>query len=347
MLTSCILRISPLELSVQISIPKPLIVIIGPTAVGKTEIALYLAERLGGEIVSADSRLFYRGMDIGTAKPHPGEQARVPHHLIDVSDPDEVWSLAAFQQAAHAAINGIHDRGRLPFLVGGTGQYVKAVIEGWELPAQEPDTRLRSALERWAETLGAYGLHQRLAVVDPESAESIDARNVRRTIRALEVTFRTGKKFSEQRGRSSSPYSLLLIGLMRPRPELYKRVDERIEAMINSGLVEEVRALLSNDYSENLPTLSAIGYREIAAHIQGKMTLDEAVAQMKRLTRRYIRQQANWFKEDDPNIHWFRVGPQTPQDIEALIRSGKGWLPAAPAQDPSDDSPEKQQNGSI
>lgn len=318
---SNILKISLLE------IPAPLVVIVGPTAVGKTEIALDLAECLGGEIISADSRLFYRGMDIGTAKPTPAEQARVRHHLLDVTFPDETWSLPFFQRAAHQSIAEIQARDRLPFLVGGTGQYVRAVMQGWEVPAQEPDLALRAALEHWVAQIGPDGLHQRLTYLDPQAAGSIDARNVRRTIRALEVTLRTGRRFSDQRQRTTSPYSLMMIGLTRPRTELYARVDARIDAMIAAGFADEVRALLDQGYSPGLPTLSAIGYREMVAFLRDEMSLEEAKEQMKRLTRRFVRHQANWFKESDPSIHWFQVGPDTPAQIEDLIRSGKGWIP--------------------
>lgn len=307
-------------------LPAPLVVIVGPTAVGKTEIALQLAERLGGEVVSADSRLFYRGMDIGTAKPGVEERARVPHHLIDVADPDETWSLAAFQRAAAEAIAAIHARGRLPMLVGGTGQYVQAVLEGWEIPPQEPDPGLRLALERWLKEVGFTGLHQRLAVLDPQAAENIDPRNARRTIRALEVVLRTGQRFSEQRQRTTSPYSLLIVGLKRPRVELYQRVDERIEAMIAAGFVDEVRALLAKGYSPELPTLSAIGYREMIAFLKGMLTMEEAIAQMKRLTRRFVRHQGAWFSEKDPRIHWLEVGPESVEEVEGMIRVKENWI---------------------
>ena len=186
-------------------IKPPLILLIGPTAVGKTELSLQLAERLNGEIVSADSRLFYRGMDIGTAKPSPEERPRVPHHLIDVADPDEVWSLAVFQGKATEIIADIHARGKLPFLVGGTGQYVRAVTEGWTPPEVEPEPRLRGVLESLGENKGIEWLHAGLERVDPASAEKIDARNVRRTIRALEVVLTTGKPFSRQRGKATHP----------------------------------------------------------------------------------------------------------------------------------------------
>jgi tRNA dimethylallyltransferase len=299
--------------------PSAVIAIVGPTAVGKTEVALQLAERLNGEIVSADSRLFYRGMDIGTAKPTREELRRVPHHLIDVAGPDETWSLALFQSAAGQAIEDIHSRGRLPFLVGGTGQYVWSVIENWEIPAQEPDPRLRAALEHWAQEIGPVALYERLRSIDPEAAAHMEPRNVRRTVRALEVLFHTGRRFSEQRLKGESPYAWRVIGLIRPRDELYQRVDARIEAMIAQGFPDEVRALLERGYSPELPTLSAIGYREMIASLQGKMTLDEAVVQIKRLTRQFVRRQANWFKQEDPRIRWFRCGDETVDEIAIFL----------------------------
>jgi len=285
----------------------PLILIVGPTAVGKTELAIQLAERLEGEIVSADSRLFYRGMDIGTAKPTPTEQARVPHHLIDIADPDEILSLAVFQQKAHEAIAGIHTRNKIPFLVGGTGQYIRAVTEGWNPPEVEPDERMRAELERLKEEKGIYWLHDKLKKLDSQAAENIDARNYRRTIRALEVILTTGKRFSEQRGQSESPYHLSTIGLTRPRPELYERVDRRIALMFANGFLEEVKTLLARGYSASLPTMSAIGYRECIRVIQGELNEEQAKAEIRRATRVFVRRQANWFKETDPAIKWFRV----------------------------------------
>jgi len=309
-------------------LPAPLVVLVGPTAVGKTEFSLRLAERLDAEIVSADSRLFYRGMDIGTAKPSAEERRRVPHHLIDVADPDECWSLALFQRSAAQAIAGIHQRGRLPLLVGGTGQYVRAVIEGWEIPAQQPDAALRLVLERWAAEVGAPGLHRRLALLDPEAAAHIEVNNVRRTVRALEVIFRTGQRFSAQRRRQPRPYSVLQIGLKRPRPEVYARVDERIQAMLAAGFVDEVRALLERGYDPALPTLSAIGYGEMSAYVRGEMSLAQAVARMQQLTHQFVRRQANWFKEDDASIHWFDARTVTVEEALACIRAQEGWLPA-------------------
>jgi tRNA dimethylallyltransferase len=297
----------------------PLIVIVGPTAVGKTEISIQLAERLDGEIVSADSRLFYRGMDIGTAKPGRQERRGVPHHLIDVANPDETWSLAVFQHAAADVIADIHKRGKLPFLVGGTGQYIHAVTHAWAPPITLPNLRLRSILEDLAKSRGKEWLHQRLALLDPPSAQSIDARNLRRTVRALEVIFSTGRRFSDQRGQGDSPYRLLTIGLIRPRAELYARLDARIETMFDAGFLDEVRRLLEKGYSPELPTMSAIGYRECVAVLRGEMSIEQAKVSMRKLTRTFVRRQANWFKAEDPKIHWFEAGEVNVMDMEKEI----------------------------
>ena len=298
----------------------PLILIVGPTAVGKTELAIQLAERLNGEIVSADSRLFYRGMDIGTAKPSREEQGRVPHHMIDIANPDEILSLAVFQQMAYEIIVDIHARKKSPLLVGGTGQYVRAVTEGWTPPEVKPDEHLRSELEKQKDENGIYWLHEKLRELDPVAAEKIDARNYRRTIRALEVIMTTGKKFSEQRGQSDSPYHLITIGLIRPRVELYARVDARIDAMFANGFLDEVKSLLKAGYSPTLPTMSAIGYRECIEVHEGKITLEDAKQAIRRMTRIFVRRQANWFKESDPNIHWHQVKDGAVDEIESQIR---------------------------
>lgn len=298
-----------------------LILIVGPTAVGKTELAIQLAQRLDGEIVSADSRLFYRGMDIGTAKPTRAEQARVPHHLVDIAAPDEILSLAVFQQKARESIEGIYTRNKIPFLVGGTGQYIRAVTEGWNPPEVRPNEALRIELERMKEEKDVYWLREKLRRLDPLAAEKIDPRNYRRTIRALEVILTTGRRFSEQRRQSESPYHLLTIGLTRPRPELYERVDQRIEAMFANGLLGEVKTLLSKGYSPSLPTMSAIGYRECIRVVSGQLTEEQAKAEIRRATRVFVRRQANWFKESDPQIRWFNVGESTAQEIEAYIRN--------------------------
>ena len=300
----------------------PLILLVGPTAVGKTELSIQLAEHLNGEIVSADSRLFYRGMDIGTAKPTLEERGRVPHHLIDVANPDEIWSLAVFQRKATGIITEIHKRNKLPFLVGGTGQYVRAVTEGWAPPEVKPDPRLRQVLEQLAEGKGIHWLHEGLNLIDPPAAERIDPRNVRRTVRALEVIFTTGKPFSQQRGQSISPYNLLTIGLKRPREELYQRVDERIETMFAAGFLDEVKGLLDQGYAPDLPTMSAIGYRECIQVVRGQLSIEQAKVEMRRATRMFVRRQSNWFKEDDPNIYWFDAGEENlVTKIEEFIRN--------------------------
>jgi tRNA dimethylallyltransferase len=299
--------------------PKPLIVIIGPTAVGKTEISLHLAKRFKGEIISADSRLLYCGMDIGTAKPTQEERDWVPHHLIDVADPDQVWSLAKYQQASYNVIDSLHHRGVIPFLVGGTGQYVRAVTEGWDIPEVKPDPRLRDALRNWAAEIGHFELYDRLSLLDPLAAEKIDPQNIRRIVRAFEVIFTTGHLFSAQRKRSGTPYQILTLGITRPRSELYGRIDARIQGMLDAGFIEEVRNLLDKGFSPDLPPLSAIGYRQVIAYLQGEIPLEEAITQIKRLTRQYVRQQTNWFKPDDSNICWFQAGPAILVEMEAAI----------------------------
>lgn len=282
----------------------PLVVIVGPTAVGKTAVSLHLAEALGGEIVSADSRQVYRGMDIGTAKATPDECARVPHHLIDVVDPDETLTLAEFQRLAYAAIDDILARGRLPLLVGGSGQYVRAVVEGWGVPEVAPQERLRAALE----LLSSDELARWLAVLDPVAARRIDRRNRRRVIRALEVTLVTGRPISAQQRKSPPPYRILRVGLTLARPSLYQRIDARVERMMERGLLDETRRLAER-YGWDVPAMSGLGYGQLGAYLRGEMALDEAVAAIKRETRRFVRQQANWFKPDDPAIHWFDVIP--------------------------------------
>ena len=303
----------------------PLIVLVGPTAVGKTEVAIELCEALNGEIVSADSRLFYRGMDIGTAKPSLEERQRIVHYLVDVADPDETWSLAIFQEEARKAIETIYSRGKLPFLVGGTGQYIRAVTQGWETPRVEPDPRLRLVLENWAKEIGGQGLYDRLKVLDPAAALTIDPRNLRRTVRGLEVILTTGRLFSDQRLKGSSIYNQVTLGLSRPRTELYARIDTRIERMLQDGWVDEVRGFLEKGYSADLPSLSAIGYKEIVAHLQGHLSLEEAVVEIKRATRVYVRRQANWFKPTDPGIYWFEAGEGT---VEQMVSFIKNWLEA-------------------
>jgi tRNA dimethylallyltransferase len=302
---------------------KKVLIIVGPTAVGKTELSLRLAEQIGGEIISADSRLLYRGMDVGTAKPTREEQERVPHHMVDLAEPDEVWSLSSYQKQVQKAISDIIGREKVPIIVGGTGQYIRSLVEGWTIPPQSPNQELRVKIELWANEIGPAALHGKLAIVDARAAELIDSTNVRRTIRALEVIFLTGKRFSELRSKNESDLDFLIIGLIRPREELYKRVDQRIEAMFRNGLMDEVSLLLKRGYSEEHSPLSAIGYREVVEVLRGNATEFEAKVMMKRKTREFIRRQTNWFKPDDPLIHWYMM-EQDP--LEFILVKVREWL---------------------
>ena len=299
----------------------PLVAIIGPTAVGKTAISLRLAETFDGEVVSADSRQIYRGMDIGTAKVSPEERRRVPHHLLDLVDPDQPLTLAEYQKLAYAAIDGILRRGKLPLLVGGSGLYVQAVLEGWTIPRVPPNPALRAALEREAEERGEAALHRWLAALDPQAAARIDPRNVRRVIRALEVCLTAGQPISELQAKRPPPYRILRIGLTMPREVLYRRIDERVDRMIALGLVEEVRGLLAKGYGLELPAMSGLGYRQIGLYLRGEMTLEEAVARIKRETRRFVRQQYTWFGLDDPAIRWFDASaPDCYERVEEVVK---------------------------
>jgi tRNA dimethylallyltransferase len=310
----------------MLSLPiNPLLVLVGPTAVGKTELAIQIAEHTNGEIVSADSRYFYRGMNIGTAKPTPDDLARAPHHLVNMLDPDDTFSLAIFQREARRLIQQLQQNNRLPILVGGTGQYISSVVDSWELPQQAPDTTMRGSLERWGLQLGSENLHRRLRIIDPTAAENIEPHNLRRVVRALEVIFKTGRLFSVQRRIGTTPYSMLKIGLFRPREELYARIDLRIEQMFREGLVEEVQGLLMQ-YPPSTPAFSAIGYREVIKCLQSGLPMETAMVEIKRATRNFVRRQANWFKLTDPTIHWLdaRQLNLCEQAIQ-LVQSPDAW----------------------
>lgn len=270
--------------------------------------SIELAELIGGEIVSADSRQIYRGMDIGTAKATAEEQARVPHHLLDVVEPDDALTLAEYQARAYRAIAEIAARGRVPLLVGGTGQYVAAVLEGWRIPEVAPQEALRAELGAWAEARGSEALHARLAELDPLAAAKIDHRNVRRVIRALEVCLTTGRPISELQGKDPPPFRVTKIGVTRPRPELYERIDRRVDAMIAAGLVDEVRGLVARGYGWELPAMTGLGYRQIGQFLSGEVGLDEAIRLIKHGTRRFVQQQYNWFRLEDAGIRWVAPG---------------------------------------
>ncbi|MGQ9547057.1 MAG: tRNA (adenosine(37)-N6)-dimethylallyltransferase MiaA [Roseiflexus sp.] len=298
----------------------PLIAIVGPTAVGKTALSIHLAQEFNGEIVSADSRQVYRGMDIGTAKPAFSERVTVPHHLIDIVDPDEAFSLAVYQDLAVAAIAGIAARGRLPFLVGGTGQYLAAVLQGWQLPRVAPRPDIRAALERQAAELGAAALYARLAEIDPTAAAGISPNNIRRIIRALEVYEATGKPISGQRAIRPPPYRTVTIWLTLPAPVLYARIDARVEAMLAAGLLDEVRRLLEHGYHWDLPAMSGLGYREFRLYFEGRITLQEAIDRLKYDTHTFARRQPAWFRRL-PNVLTLPADdPDLRQQATAIVR---------------------------
>ncbi len=292
--------------------------LVGPTAIGKTSLALDLARLFDLEVVSADSRQIYRGLDIGTAKPTPAELNRVPHHLVDVVDPSEVLTLAQYQESAFAAIAGIQSRHRLPLLVGGTGLYIWSVVENWRIPRVPPNPEVRLLLEARAEALGADHLHHELASVDPAAAAGIDPRNVRRVIRALEVYEVTGRPISAQQGREPPRYRCLILGLTAAREGLYARADIRVDRMIEAGLLRETSALLETGLDPEVPALTGIGYRQMIEHLQGRCSLEEARERIKTTTHRFIRQQNTWFRRDDPRITWLDF-PFSVSEVAPLV----------------------------
>lgn len=284
---------------------KCLIAIVGPTAVGKSELALHLAQYFPIEIISADSRQVYRYMDIGTNKPTPVERASVPHHIIDVVDPDEDFSLATYHQLAGEALKAIHQKGKLVLLVGGSGLYVWSLIEGWKIPRVPPDQKLRRRLEARAEQEDSQSLYRELQAIDPVAAAKINPGNARRIIRAMEIYHATGQHPSQLQHKEAPNFPILLIGLTQERSELYNKIDWRVDKMIQSGLVEEVERLLTKGYSPSLPSMSGIGYKQIGQFLRGEMTLSGAIDKMEYETHRLARHQYAWFRLSDNRIHWF------------------------------------------
>lgn len=293
------------------------VAVVGPTGVGKSALAESLAQRLGGEIVSADSMQVYRGMDIGTAKVPPAER-RVPYHCIDLADPGTPFSAAMYQQHARRAIDDIVARGRVPVLCGGTGLYVRAALDDMRFPSGEIASPTREEIEALAERLGPEGLHAHLARIDPASAALIHPNNVRRTVRALEMAAH-GVSYAEQASRFSvrtSVYQTVFIGLVMRRDLLYAAIDARVDAMLEAGLLDEVRALLERGYREALTARQAIGYKELVPVIEKGAPLEQAAAAIKQATRRYAKRQLTWFRAD-PRVRWIDVTGRSPEDVRA------------------------------
>jgi tRNA dimethylallyltransferase len=304
----------------------PLIVLLGPTAVGKTALSIALCRELRGEIVSADSRQVYRGMDIGTAKATPSEQAQARHHLIDIRNPDQTLTLAEYQNLANTAIDEIQRRGAIPFLVGGSALYLRAVTLGLRIPEAPPDAALRAALEAELDSDGLSALVRRLQEVDPSSADAIDLRNPRRVLRALEIVLTTGRSKVELEGMDPPPYRILTVGLTRPRADLHRRIDRRVEAMVADGLVDETRRLLDR-FDARLPALSSLGYREIGDYFDGACSLGEAVARIQIETHRFVRHQETWFRKMQ-NVKWFDLEQV---DEDRVLVEVRHWLGERPS----------------
>jgi tRNA dimethylallyltransferase len=293
----------------SVSAKPTVLFVVGPTASGKTDAALSIVDVLRGrgrtaEIVNGDSRQVYRGMSIGTAKSTPEELARAAHHVIDVADPSDGFSLAVFLNLARTAIADILTRGAMPIVVGGTGQYVWGLVEGWQVPEVAPAPEIRARLEAEVAAAGVDMLYQRLQMIDAEAAAFIDPRNVRRLVRALEVIEITGRPFSEQRTKEAPPFDAYVLALNLSRADLYARIDARVDTMLARGWIREVGLLLAAGNTPDMPAFSSAGYREIASLLAGDISIDEAAARTKTATHRLARSQANWFRAGDERISW-------------------------------------------
>lgn len=309
--------------------PTPVIAVVGPTAVGKTEVTLALARRLDAEVVSADSMQVYRGMDIGTAKPSPAELAAVPHHLINVVEPDQPWSVADWVAQARSLTVDIRSRGKVPLVSGGTPLYLEALFGRFPLATgARPDVQLRARLARLEGRFGPGYLHRQLSAVDPVVGRRVHPADLKRTIRALEVYLVTGTPLSvlERKAVEARPAvepPVLLVGLWRPRSELAERIEARVSAMLRAGLVAEVQGLLARGLDPRLPALQAVGYKEVVEYLRGRVTLAEAARLIVRNTRRLAKRQMTWFRSD-PRIHWIRAGMNIQVVVEDIVTLAGG-----------------------
>ncbi|MEW6618460.1 MAG: tRNA (adenosine(37)-N6)-dimethylallyltransferase MiaA [bacterium] len=283
----------------------PLIIIAGPTAVGKTELAHLLAQKSGGEIISADSRQVYRYMDIGTAKPDKLLCQELPYHLIDIVYPDENWTVADFKEKAEETITKVHSHKRFPFLVGGTGLYIKAITTGL-FPSPAPSATIRHNLQLQLTQFGTAYLYDKLCQVDKEKAEKLNPNDTRRIIRALEVFYQTGIPISQlqQHKTQKKDYNLIMICLNKERDKLYCQINERVDRMIKQGFVEEVQSLLKMGYNENLIAMEAVGYKQIISYLKGDYDLNETIEMIKQQTRNFAKRQLTWFRAEK-RFTWF------------------------------------------
>lgn len=300
---------------------KPIIILTGPTAVGKTALSIALAKAIDGEIISADSMQVYKQMDIGSAKITKDEMEGVPHHLVDVLDPREGFDVCRFQSMAKEALAGIYERGRVPIVVGGTGFYIQALLYDIDFTETEEDTAYRRELSEIARTEGNHALHEMLKQVDPESAEAIHENNVKRVIRALEFYQETGEKISahnEQQRLHESPYQFCYFVLTDDRKTLYDRIDERVDLMLEQGLVAEVQALKEQGCRADMVSMKGLGYKEILAYLDGQISLEEAVYIIKRDTRHFAKRQLTWFRRER-DVIW--LDRQAYQDEASILEA--------------------------
>jgi tRNA dimethylallyltransferase len=303
-----------------------IVVIVGATATGKTSVSVELAQALNGEIVNGDSRLFYEGMDVATAKPTPDEIHGVPHHLIDFLAPDDEFSLGGYLTQARSVIKEIIERGKLPIIVGGSGQYIWALVEGWEVPEIEPDLELRTRLEHMLTERGVEALANELREIAPETAADTDLLNPRRITRAIERILSKKPLESTRTKAEESPFDAHIIGLSAERSVLHERVTNRLDRMLANGWEHEVRSLLNSGYSIDNRAMSGIGYRQMIGHINGEYDLDEGVRLTAVATNRLIRQQSNWFKQKDPRINWFDMTQDAESATKSVIETVSTWL---------------------
>jgi tRNA dimethylallyltransferase len=292
---------------------------VGPTGIGKSRLAVNLAEKFRGEIINADSRQVYRLMDIGTAKPNSEEFARVPHHLFNILNPDQEFGLARYIELVQISIKNIHLRNHIPFLTGGSGQYIWSVLEGWNIPPVAPDLEYRQSMEKVAAENGEDFLYSKLIAVDPDAATKIDKRNIRRVIRALEVTNQAKQPFSQLKEKKVPNHNIVIIGITCERSKLYEMVDSRVDKMLEQGLYNEVLMLNQMGYDSRLAALNSIGYKQIEMVQKGELKQSDVAAKIKVDTHRFIRHQYAWFRLKDERISWFDIESDIETELASLI----------------------------